>query len=44
MNVPQDVAFGAIRFSVGRYTTRGEIDQAIQQITAACDKIEAAQP
>ncbi|MGD2108123.1 MAG: cysteine desulfurase family protein [Phycisphaerae bacterium] len=35
MNVPEDVAFGAIRFSVGRFTTEAEIDAAIRQITAA---------
>ena len=35
MNVPEDVAFGAIRFSLGRYTTESEIDAAIEQIVAA---------
>jgi cysteine desulfurase len=35
MDVPEDVAFGAIRFSVGRFTTDAEIDVAIKQITAA---------
>jgi len=35
MDVPEDVAFGAIRFSVGRFTTEAEIDAAIEQIAAA---------
>lgn len=35
MNVPDDVAFGAIRFSTGRFTTEGEIDEAVAQIAAA---------
>lgn len=34
MNVPEELAFGAVRFSVGRYTTEAEIDAAIEQITA----------
>jgi len=32
MNVPEEVAFGAIRFSVGRFTTEAEIDAAVEQI------------
>jgi cysteine desulfurase len=35
MNVPEEVAFGAIRLSVGRFTTESEIDAAIKQIAAA---------
>jgi len=35
MDVPEDVAFGAIRFSAGRFTTDSEIDAAMEQITAA---------
>jgi len=35
MNVPDEVAFGAIRFSVGRFTTEAEIDQAVPMIVAA---------
>ena len=35
MDVPEEVAFGAIRFSLGRFTTEAEIDTAIQQICAA---------
>lgn len=36
MDVPEAVAFGAIRFSLGRHTTEAEVDSAIQQLTAAC--------
>ena len=35
MKVPDEVAFGAIRFSVGRFSTEAEIDEAVAQITAA---------
>ena len=35
MNVPDEVAFGAIRFSIGRYTTEAEIDQALRMLEAA---------
>jgi cysteine desulfurase len=35
MNVPEEIAFGAIRFSVGRPTTQAEIDEAIPKIVAA---------
>jgi len=35
MNVPEEIAFGAIRFSVGRFTTETEIDEAVTAITRA---------
>ncbi len=35
MKVPDDVAFGAIRFSVGRFSTEGEIDDALAMIVKA---------
>ena len=35
MNVPEEIAYGAVRFSVGRYTTEAEIDQAIKQLVAS---------
>lgn len=35
MNIPEDVALGAIRFSVGRYTTEREIDDSARMIIAA---------
>jgi len=34
MRVPEDIGAGAIRFSLGRSTTREEIDEAIERITA----------
>ncbi len=34
MGVEERIALGAIRFSVGRYTTKLEIDQVIDQLTA----------
>lgn len=36
MDVPESVAFGAIRFSLGRGTTEMEIDAAVQQLLSAC--------
>jgi len=38
MNVPEEIAFGAVRFSVGRHTTEGEIDAAVNQLVAALPK------
>ena len=35
MDVPEEIAFGAVRFSVGRYTTESEIDQAVIAIKNA---------
>ncbi|MBI4719617.1 MAG: cysteine desulfurase [Planctomycetes bacterium] len=35
MNVPEEIAFGAVRFSVGRLTTEVEIDAAVEQIVRA---------
>ncbi|MFQ5463608.1 MAG: cysteine desulfurase family protein [Phycisphaerae bacterium] len=35
MNVPEDVAFGAVRFSVGRFTSQDEIDRAVPLIVRA---------
>ncbi len=35
MNVSEDVAFGAIRFSLGRGTTAEEIDAAVEQLIRA---------
>lgn len=32
MDVPEDVAFGAIRFSVGRFTKENEVDQAVEEL------------
>jgi len=35
MNVPEEIALGAIRFSVGRYTTEQEVDEAAHMVIAA---------
>lgn len=35
MNIPEEIAFGAVRFSVGRHTTEQEIDTAVGQLVAA---------
>jgi cysteine desulfurase len=35
MNVPEEIAYGAVRFSVGRHTTEQEIDSAVGQLVAA---------
>lgn len=36
MNVPESIAFGAIRFSLGRHTSEADIDAAAVQLIAAC--------
>jgi cysteine desulfurase len=35
MNVPEEVAFGAIRFSLGRFSTEAEVDDAVALLAAA---------
>jgi cysteine desulfurase len=35
MNVPEEVAFGGVRLSVGRYTTEDEIDRAVGMLVSA---------
>jgi len=35
MNVPETVAIGAVRFSVGRHTTEAEVDEAVRMIVYA---------
>lgn len=35
MDVPEEVAFGAVRFSLGRFTTEAEIDQAVAMLVNA---------
>lgn len=32
MDVPEEVAFGAVRFSVGRFTTAAEVDEAVSML------------
>lgn len=42
MGVPRDVALGAVRFSLGRDTTRGEIDCVVDSIVDATKRSSAA--
>jgi cysteine desulfurase len=39
MKVPEDWAKGTLRFTTGRFTTTGEIDRALEVITAAVKKL-----
>lgn len=39
MKVPQEYAMGTLRLSVGRYTTKNEIEQAIEEIKTAVTKL-----
>jgi cysteine desulfurase len=36
IDVPEEIAFGAVRLSVGRFTTEPQIDRAIEMLTQAC--------
>jgi cysteine desulfurase len=42
MNVPEEIAFGAVRFSVGRHTTEWEIDSAVEQLIRAVPSVRTA--
>lgn len=42
MDVPEEVAFGAVRFSVGRFSTETEIDQAIAMLGAVAKQASTA--
>jgi cysteine desulfurase len=39
MGVPRDLALGAIRFSLGRETTREDIDRAVEVVPAVVEKV-----
>jgi cysteine desulfurase len=39
MQIPRECAIGTIRFSVGRYTTREEIDIAVREINKVIERI-----
>jgi len=41
MNVPLEYSMGTIRFSVGRFTTENEIDQAIKDIVQVVNKLKS---
>jgi cysteine desulfurase len=38
MKIPQEIACGSIRFSLGRYNTEGEVDQTLDSLTAILTK------
>jgi cysteine desulfurase len=44
MKVPRDAAFGTIRFSTGRHTTREEIDEAVVAIAQAVNRLSPGVP
>lgn len=39
MNIPEAIAFGGVRLSVGRFTTEAEVDSAIGMLSAAAKKM-----
>ncbi len=39
MNLPTEHAMGTVRFSVGRFTTEGEIDRAAAEVSGAVDSL-----
>jgi cysteine sulfinate desulfinase/cysteine desulfurase-like protein len=39
MGIPRDLALGAIRFSLGRETTREDVDRAVQVFPAVVAKV-----
>jgi cysteine desulfurase len=39
MKVPREAAFGTVRFSTGRHTAREEIDQAVEAIAQAVNRL-----
>jgi len=44
MDVPEDIAFGAIRLSLGRFTTQAEIDDAVAMLVNAARSVPAEVP
>jgi cysteine desulfurase len=44
MGIEPKVAHGAIRFSLSRYTTRAEIDAAVEAVTAVTARLRATLP
>ena len=42
MGVPEEIAYGAVRFSVGRFTTEAEIDRGVDMLAAAAQKVPSA--
>ena len=44
MDVPEDMAHGSIRFSVGRFNTQEEVDYAIEQVVKAVKELRELSP
>jgi len=44
MNVPREIALGTIRFSLGRMTTTGEIEQAIRVVVETYRRLKGDKP
>ena len=44
MDIPEEIAFGAIRLSLGRHTTENEVDRAIEQLTKAVFELQSTMP
>ncbi len=44
MGIDTELAHGAIRFSLSRYTTDEEIDQTIERLPALIDRLAAVTP
>ena len=42
LGVPDDLAHASIRFTVGRYTTRDEVDYAARRVATTVEKLRAA--
>ena len=41
MNIPRDAAFESIRFSLGRFTTREDVDFGVEKAVAAVGHVRA---
>jgi cysteine desulfurase len=41
MRIPMDLARGTLRFSVGRFTTAAEIEQAVQEIVSVVNRLRS---
>ena len=44
MGVPDDLAHSSIRFSLGRFTTPGDIDYAVDHVVSAVEQLRELSP
>ncbi len=44
MGIPHELAHGTLRFSLGKYNTKEEIDYTIEQVTKIVEKLRALSP